>query len=64
MCRDSDIFEEPDEYRPERWLDVRKDQDIAFSHLPFGFGPRSCVGRRLVDQEMYILLANVSKTQS
>ncbi|XP_022096159.1 cytochrome P450 10-like [Acanthaster planci] len=59
MCRDPEIFEEPNEYRPERWLDVRKAPDMAFSHLPFGFGPRSCVGRRLVDQEMYILLANL-----
>ncbi|XP_022096158.1 25-hydroxyvitamin D-1 alpha hydroxylase, mitochondrial-like [Acanthaster planci] len=59
MCKDPEIFEEPNEYRPERWLDVRKAPDMAFSHLPFGFGPRSCVGRRLVDQEMYILLANL-----
>lgn len=44
--RDPAVFENPDEFIPERWLKSNKnDQDKLFC---FGSGPRCCLGRQLV----------------
>ncbi|TMW47152.1 hypothetical protein DOY81_007770 [Sarcophaga bullata] len=63
MLRDERYFPKPNEFIPERWL--RKDSSVhnknvnPFIYLPFGFGPRSCVGKRIVDIEMEITTANL-----
>lgn len=44
--RDPKIFDDPDEFKPERWENKnRYDKDKLFL---FGAGPRCCVGRELV----------------
>ncbi|XP_017485040.1 PREDICTED: probable cytochrome P450 12c1, mitochondrial [Rhagoletis zephyria] len=65
------FFPRPREFIPERWLRQKDassmnvdEQLIAdnvnkFINLPFGFGPRSCVGKRIADLEMELTLANV-----
>ncbi|NWH68881.1 CP27B protein, partial [Geococcyx californianus] len=56
--RDSRVFPDPDSFRPERWL--RRDvSHHPFASLPFGFGKRSCVGRRLAELEIHLALAQV-----
>ncbi|XP_078676342.1 cholesterol side-chain cleavage enzyme, mitochondrial-like [Branchiostoma floridae x Branchiostoma belcheri] len=61
MARDPRLFKDPEEYRPERWL--RGSEDRADTHpyafLPFGFGTRSCVGRRVAETELQVLLAKI-----
>uniref|UniRef100_A0A8U8BWQ1 Uncharacterized protein n=1 Tax=Geospiza parvula TaxID=87175 RepID=A0A8U8BWQ1_GEOPR len=49
--RDSRFFPAPDAFRPERWH--------PFASLPFGLGPRSCVGRRLAELQLHMALAQV-----
>ena len=45
MGRLKSHYEDPDTFRPERWLrDQRKEKSHPFAWLPFGFGPRMCVG--------------------
>ncbi|CAH2051742.1 unnamed protein product, partial [Iphiclides podalirius] len=39
-------FPEPQEYRPERFLGNEKDNIKPFTYLPFGEGPRICIGIR------------------
>eukprot|EP00731_Ephydatia_muelleri_P017870 Em0010g968a len=62
-CRDPKYVEDPTSFKPERWArDSPTDEELnAFLSLPFGFGPRSCYGRRLVELELYIMLCMLSK---
>ena len=62
MGRNEKIFEDATEFKPERWLrkrDGSSEEFDAFASLPFGFGTRMCIGRRLAETELYLLLARV-----
>ncbi|XP_071452498.1 probable cytochrome P450 301a1, mitochondrial [Hetaerina americana] len=70
-----DIYRQGKRFIPERWLKKRPSGNAAgsvedfdacshgkrhpFAFLPFGFGPRSCVGKRFAELEMEILLAKI-----
>lgn len=47
--RDPDAFPDPDLFRPERFVDADID---AFPFLPFGGGPRRCLGQWLAHAEI------------
>lgn len=49
------------EYKPERWLRENKREINAFAFLPFGFGPRMCLGSRIAELEMHMLAAKISQ---
>lgn len=55
---------EAHKFRPERWLKINQ-SDFSdnklhpFASLPYGYGARMCLGRRLADLEMQILLAKL-----
>lgn len=55
---------EPEKFLPERWLKQAASGDSLhihpFASLPYGHGPRMCLGRRFADLEMQILLAKVT----
>ena len=57
--RDPKTWGDPEQFRPERFLD----EDANFvkhSHvIPFGLGKRSCLGELLARQELYIFTANI-----
>jgi cytochrome P450 family 12 len=55
-------FERSDEFIPERWLKDNTDAKCPhasnshpFAYLPFGFGPRMCIGRRFAEFEIEVL---------
>ncbi|XP_071447542.1 probable cytochrome P450 301a1, mitochondrial [Hetaerina americana] len=70
-----EFFPQSSRFIPERWLKRKPGKDIPgdvkefesvskgkqnpFAFLPFGFGPRSCLGKRFAELEMEILLAKV-----
>lgn len=57
MGRDPDLFNKPEQFLPERWLKSSKDNTFhKFGSLPFGFGRRMCLGRRLAELELHVLL--------
>lgn len=57
-------FPKADEFMPERWLrnyqgEMSYKRVHPFVTMPFGFGVRSCVGKRFAVLEMEILVAKV-----
>jgi cytochrome P450 len=48
-----DVFPEPHEFRPERFLDAKADN---YAWIPFGGGVRRCVGAAFAEFEMRIVL--------
>ena len=57
LGRHRDLWEEPDAFRPERFKD-RKAID-RYAYLPFGDGPRVCIGASFALQEAVIVLATL-----
>lgn len=45
--RDPEYFPEPEKFNPDRFLSEGKDSVKPFTFMPFGAGPRNCVGMRL-----------------
>ncbi|KAL1479407.1 hypothetical protein MTO96_051865, partial [Rhipicephalus appendiculatus] len=58
-----DHFSKPEEYRPERWLSNEENADdwvhVPSASLPFSAGKRSCLGRRIAELELCILLSKI-----
>jgi cytochrome P450 len=53
-------FREPDMFRPERWLgDEKFANDRLGASLPFGTGPRVCIGRHLAYLEMRLIVSHI-----
>ena len=66
MSRDESIFKDAHEFQPERWLRDKEphsskfiDSKEVFSSTPFGFGTRMCLGRRIAELELHLLLARI-----
>ncbi|XP_059053183.1 cytochrome P450 6B2-like [Achroia grisella] len=45
-------FPEPEEYRPERFYGDEKENIKPYTYLPFGEGPRICIGMRFAKMQM------------
>ncbi|KAJ2946897.1 hypothetical protein O0L34_g16235 [Tuta absoluta] len=59
---DPQHFENPEQFRPERFSPDEFDNCKKFAYLPFGEGPRACIGERLgVMQSQAGLAAVLSK---
>ncbi|XP_064401043.1 probable cytochrome P450 49a1 isoform X2 [Halichondria panicea] len=55
------MFDEPSQFKPERWMRKDGPQQHPFSILPFGFGPRQCYGKRFAELEMKLLLVELAR---
>jgi cytochrome P450 len=56
------FYPEAEKFIPERWL--KNDPQLSkrahpFVTMPFGFGPRMCVGRRFAELEIETLVTKV-----
>ncbi|KAL1488827.1 hypothetical protein ABEB36_014623 [Hypothenemus hampei] len=55
LHRDPQYFRDPDKFNPERF-DPKKNTITPYTYLPFGLGPRSCIGNRFAIMEMKCFL--------
>ncbi|KAF1522137.1 Cytochrome P450 3A24, partial [Eudyptes sclateri] len=64
LHRDPEHWPEPEEFRPERFSKESKESIDPYTFLPFGAGPRNCIGMRfallIMKVAMVVLLQNFS----
>lgn len=64
MHRDPEYFPEPEKFNPERFSGENEASIRAYTYLPFGAGPRNCIGMRLAMQAVKLcLLHSVHRVQ-
>lgn len=56
MHRDPAVFPDPENFVPERFNDENVESIKPYTYLPFGAGPRNCVGMRLALQSVKLCL--------
>lgn len=55
------LWSDPDRFEPERFLPGRRELIPRYAYLPFGAGPRVCLGMSFAMQEAIIVLATLTK---
>ncbi|XP_067948027.1 cytochrome P450 3A29-like [Watersipora subatra] len=50
--RDPEVWENPEEFEPDRFLPEKMTEEMSASFMPFGMGNRQCIGNRLALTEM------------
>ncbi|XP_044058951.1 cytochrome P450 27C1-like isoform X1 [Siniperca chuatsi] len=57
---DEDNFADASDFRPDRWIRKEStDRVDNFGSIPFGYGLRSCIGRRIAELEMHLALTRL-----
>ncbi|XP_011866849.1 PREDICTED: cytochrome P450 9e2-like [Vollenhovia emeryi] len=59
LHHDPAYFPNPDKFDPERFSKENKDNILPYTYLPFGHGPRKCLGNRFALMETKILIAHL-----
>ncbi|XP_045448416.1 cytochrome P450 9e2-like [Melitaea cinxia] len=57
--RDPKIFPNPEKFDPERFSEENKHNINPFTYMPFGIGPRNCIGSRFALCELKMLLYQI-----
>lgn len=61
LQRDPRYFSDPDQFDPDRFSDENKGNIKQFTYMPFGEGPRNCVGMRLGELQSAMGIITVIK---
>jgi enediyne biosynthesis protein E7 len=59
--RHPDYWENPDVFNPERFSPEHVGKRPAYSYLPFGAGPRACIGTSFANTEALLVLAMITQ---
>jgi cytochrome P450 len=52
-------YPKPDEFDPDRWIDGRQADVPRYGYVPFGAGPRGCIGEQFAWLEAVAILATL-----
>jgi cytochrome P450 len=61
LHHDARYYPEPEKFDPERWNPEVEAQRPKFSYLPFGAGPRVCIGESFAWMEGILVLATLAQ---
>jgi cytochrome P450 len=61
LHRKPQLWEQPDRFDPERFSPERSAERPRFAYIPFGAGPRICIGAAFAMTEAILILANIAQ---
>ncbi len=61
LHRRADYFPSPDVFDPDRWTEAFERTRPRYAYLPFGGGPRICIGAAFAQMEGHLLLATLAQ---
>lgn len=61
LHRRADIWPDAERFRPERFLGEKEKQLPRCAYMPFGAGPRICIGNHFALMEGHVLLATIGR---
>jgi cytochrome P450 len=59
LHRDARWFDDPEDFRPSRWMDGSTARVPKYAYIPFGGGPRICIGERFAMMEAVLVLVTI-----
>nr|AZR39424.1 cytochrome P450 [Agasicles hygrophila] len=62
LHRDPKYFPNPEKYDPDRFSKENKQNIVPYTYLPFGEGPRSCIGLRFGKLQSKVGLCSIIRT--
>jgi cytochrome P450 len=61
LHRHRSLWDRPDMFDPTRFLGAARERIDRYAYLPFGAGPRSCIGSAFALQEATIVVASITR---
>ncbi|MBR0955329.1 cytochrome P450 [Bradyrhizobium canariense] len=61
LHRHRTLWDRPDEFDPTRFLPGIRNRIDRFAYIPFGIGPRVCIGMGFAQQESVVALAHLAR---
>jgi len=61
LHHNSTIWEDPDKFDPARFSLENNYKKHSFAHIPFGGGPRVCIGQNMAMMQILLVLASIIK---
>jgi cytochrome P450 len=61
LHRHRTLWDNPEKFDPERFSPERSQRRHRFAYLPFGGGPRVCIGMALAMAEAQLILATIAQ---